>query len=1094
MFAELLARSCFSFLRGASHPEELVSRAKQLELGALALCDRDGLYGAVRAFSRAREIGQRIIVGAELTVACGSGQPPGAMPSPGQASHAAQPALLALLVDSHQGYANLCRLLTRAHADQPKGRSVLELEWLARHHQGLFAIVPAPRQADAASPALPALLAAVSEVFPKRGALGMYRHLDGFDAERERVVRAWSERYALPIVASARPLFHHRSRKRLADVLYCIRTGTTLDRAGSALAANAEAHLRSAAQMQRLFSDQSAWVERTGEIASGLSFSLGELDYRFPCELASGESAPAKLRRLTFEGARRRYRAGVPQPVIAQLEKELALIEKLGMASYFLCTWEIVEMARRRRILCQGRGSAANSAVCYVLGITAVDPARSNLLFERFMSEERAEPPDIDIDFEHERREQIIQDIYARYGRDRAAMVCEVICYRGKSALRETGKAFGLSLEQVERLSSTITHWDTAELSDRRLHEVGLDRQDGRVRQVIALARQLQGFPRHLSVHVGGFVLCATSLCEVAPVEPARMQGRTVVPWDKDDLETLGFFKVDVLGLGMLTAIRKCLALIAQGGGLGCSPAAAAAPAPLPAAAPTAVGELSAPEEFDPLEVITRIPPEAPAVYELVSRADTVGVFQIESRAQMAMLPRLRPRCFYDLVIEVAIVRPGPIQGGMVHPYLRRRNGEEAIRAPHPDLWPILERTLGVPLFQEQVMQIAIVGAGYSGGEADQLRRDMAAWKKHGKLSRHRPRLLAGFADKGIEPQFGAALFEQIKGFGDYGFPESHAASFALLVYASAWQKAHYPAHFACALLNSQPMGFYSPSAIVRDAQQHGVEVRDVCVLQSNYDCTLEAAGAQSRVPSDWPGSDRALRLGLRLVKGLGRAAALRVEAARPFAGLDDLARRARLRQDEVDALAEAGALEALVAGRRQALWQSRAPRAAGLFESWSVREPKVQLPALRASEKLVLDYRRKGLSVHDHPLCHLRRRLRRRRVLTASELGRAPAGRRARVAGLVTCRQQPVTASGVVFITLEDETGQSNLILSARVFDKFRLAARYSTLLLATGRVERQPAHQPAPDAAVVHLIVSELERLDTPEFAVQARARDFR
>ncbi len=1043
MFAELLGRSNFSFLRGASRPEEMVLRARELGLDALALCDRDGLYGSVRAWMQAKESGERVIVGAELSLDLGtrkrkkSDKPP-------------ELPVVALLVENHAGYTNLCRLLTLSHAGRPKGESALALEHLAVHNAGLYAVAPAPDAPDA-------LLSTLKDAMPDRAAIATHRHKDGFDRERHAWVLDTARRFALPVVASARPLYHHPSRKALADVVHCIREGTTLDRAGTALGANAEACLRSPQEMARLFSDHPDWVARTAEIASGLRFDLGELRYRFPCELSPGETADGKLRRLTLAGAARRYPGGTPPAVAAQIGKELSLIAKIGVAPYFLSTWEIVEIARARRILCQGRGSAANSAVCYVLGITAVDPARSNLLFERFMSAERSEPPDIDIDFEHERREEVIQELYARYGRDRAAMVSEIISYRGKSALREVGKVFGLSLEQVDRLSGTITHWHSSEMSDKRLSEVGFDTSDARVRQVVMLARALEGFPRHLSIHVGGFVLSADPLYEVAPVEPARMEGRTVVPWDKDDLDALGFFKVDVLALGMLTAIRKCLGLLYPG--------------------------------VDPLEAITRIPPEDPRVYAMISRADTVGVFQIESRAQMSMLPRLRPRCFYDLVVEVAIVRPGPIQGGMVHPYLRRRNGEEPVTLPHPDLGPILERTLGVPLFQEQVMQIAIEGAGYSGGEADQLRRDMAAWKKTGKLMRHRQRLLDGFADKGISQEFGEALFEQIKGFGEYGFPESHAASFALLVYASAWQKAHYPAAFACSLLNAQPMGFYSPSSLIQDAQRHGVEVRDVSIADSFRDSTLE---------------DGALRLGFRLIKGFGEAAARRIEAARAeqaFSSIDDLLRRARLRKDEIEALAEAGALEPLVRGRRYALWKARAPRTGGLFDKLDVREPQVTLPGLRPAEQLLLDYGRKGLSVDDHPMRHLRARLDKQRVLTAEQLMQAKKGERVTVAGLVTCRQQPGTASGVVFITLEDETGNANLIVYQRVFEQFHLIARHAVLLLAHGEVERQvapgvptraePADQSESDIPVVHLIVRDLQRLDGSRLA--NASRDF-
>jgi error-prone DNA polymerase len=1073
VFAELLARSSFSFLRGASHPEELVAQAKELELSALAICDRDGLYGSARAFAAARDNGQRLIVGAELSVGSNAPRPGSWRSAASKPKAPSDVPVLALLVESHQGYSNLCRLLTLAHADLPKGESALELEWLASHQQGLFAVVPAPKRPGDPSTPSPALLAQVKDVFGERAALAAYRHLDGYDRERLVTLRSWSQRYGLPIVASARPAYHAPARKPLCDVMECIRRGTTLEQAGSDLSANAEAMLRSELDMRRLFRDHPDWVDRAGEVAQDLHFSLSELRYHFPCTLEPGETAQQKLTRLTHLGLAERYPAGTPETVIRQVEKELALIAALEVAPYFLSVWEIVEIARRRRILCQGRGSAANSAVCYALGVTAVDPARSNLLFERFLSAERREPPDIDVDFEHERREEVIQEIYERHGRQCAAMVSEVICYRGKSALREVGKAFGLSLDQVDRLSGTITHWDSAETSEKRLKETGFDVGDARLQKVVALARELQGFPRHLSIHVGGFVLSAEPLSAVAPIEPGRMRDRTVVPWDKDDLETLGFFKIDVLGLGMLTAIRKALAMIHAHGKL-----RAAAEA----------GE----EAFDPLLVVTRIPPEDPAVYAMVSRADTVGVFQIESRAQMAMLPRLRPKCFYDLVIEVAIVRPGPIQGGMVHPYLRRRTGEETVRSPHPDLWPILKRTLGVPLFQEQVMQIAIDGAGYSGGEADQLRRDMAAWKKSGKLLRHRQRLLDGFARKGINAAFGEALFEQIKGFGDYGFPESHAASFALLVYASAWQKAHYPEYFACALLNSQPMGFYSPSSILRDAQRHGVTVRDVDVVHSFWDSSLEEALPAAR------GSERpklALRLGLRLVKGMGEAAARRIEAARAewrFANLEDVIRRAELRKPEIEALAEAGAFRSLVDERRQALWQARAPRVQGLFVKSRWQEPHAELPALRPAEELLLDYQRKGLSVDDHPLCYLREKLKQRGAITARELLHAARGKPVALAGLVLSRQQPGTASGVVFITLEDETGIANLILYKDVYERFHLAARHASIMLVHGEVER-PKTRPDPEYDVIHVLVKSIERLDVPGRDVRFASRDF-
>jgi error-prone DNA polymerase len=657
-------------------------------------------------------------------------------------------------------------------------------------------------------------------------------------------------------------------------------------------------------------------------------------------------------------------------------------------------------------------------------------------------------------------------------------MVSEVICYRGKSALREVGKVFGLSVEQVNRLSSALSYWDTAEEAQGRMRSLGLDQNSEQLLQVLHLAKALQGTPRHLSIHVGGFVLSAKPLYEVAPVEPGRMEGRTVIPWDKDDLEALGFFKIDVLGLGMLTAVRKALALIH----------------PLDSSLDCARDSLRAGPcdtlpcdtlPFDPIDALARVPGEDPAAYMLACKADTIGVFQIESRAQMAMLPRLRPQCFYDLVIEVALVRPGPIQGGMVHPYLRRRNGEEEINAPHPDLWPILERTLGVPLFQEQVMQLAIVGAGYSGGQADQLRRDMAAWKKTGRLLRHRERLLQGFKQKGIAEEFAERLFEQIKGFGDYGFPESHAASFALLAYISLWLKAHFPAHFACALLNSQPMGFYSSRVLVSDAVQHGVTVKPLHVNHSDWDCTLE---------------DGALRLGFRVLKCLSQSAAKQIIAARQegqFADLDDFVWRTRIPRNQQEALAEAGAFEGLSPSRRQALWGIRAPRVTGLFTGVAAREATIRLRPMDKVETLMVDYQRTGISIADHPMRHLRTQLAKRKVIPARDLKNIGNGAQVSVAGLVQARQRPGTASGVVFITLEDETGVSNLVLWSSIFERFRPIAQHAMLMLAKGRLELQVTAMKPGEVGeatpVIHVIVQELERLELPGGTMAVTSRDF-
>ncbi len=1117
MYAELLARSCFSFLRGASRPAELVAEAERLGLRAIAVSDLNGLYGAVRSHEAARAVGLRFIVSAELILANQDNIPGGRAPLADEGESVS----LNLLVQNARGYENLCRLLTLGHHDQDKGSFICEAEWLIEHHEGLTACLVAPRDPRRVrlpryGDSLERLLAVLQGAFSERLVVLTYRHLDGLDKLRDRwAIRCASLLGGAPIVASARALYHAPPRKMLLDVLTCIRLGISLDDAGTRLSPNGEAYLRSEEQMLELFFDHRNWVEQAAKIAESCTFSLTELRYHFPCVLSDGQTADERLAELTWEGTGRRYPQGIDEALRSQIKKELGLIKKIGVAPYFLSTYDIVEIARRRKILCQGRGSAANSAVCFMLGITAVDPSRSKLLFERFLSEERAEPPDIDIDFEHERREEVIQEIYETYGRERAAMVSEIISYRSKSALREVSRVFGFSEEQAGRLSGTIVWKQDPETFEKRLVEAGFDLKDTRIRQVVSIAEQLRGFPRHLSIHVGGFVLSSRPLYEVAPVEPASMPGRTVVPWDKDDIDTLGFFKVDVLGLGMLTAIRKALDSIHRDGGL----PAPRGPASTAHLARTETNESNPAHEdssetlrpdFDPLEVITRIPAEDPCTYRMISRGDTVGVFQIESRAQMAMLPRLRPQEFYDLVIEVAIVRPGPIQGGMVHPFLRRRNGQEPISCPHPDLWPILERTLGVPLFQEQVMQIAIVGAGYTGGEADQLRRDMAAWKKHGRLSSHRQRLIDGFRKKGIAEEFAEALFEQIKGFGEYGFPESHASSFALLVYASSWQKRHFPAHFTCALLNSQPMGFYPPTSLVRDAQAHGVVVRDVCVLSSRWDCTLEG-----------PLQARELRLGLRLVKDLGQETAERIISARRSdspESLADLMRRARLKKNEVEALAESGALEALSPGRRDALWKARAPQTPGLFEQVDGDRVEVALPELREAEQLVLDYGRKGLSVADHPLRHHRKRLQKLGATRTGDLFFFPRGRKVALAGLVMARQRPATASGVVFMTLEDETGSANLIVYANVFEQYHHVARHSQMLWVVGEVERDetlpiavppqrardtphalvehPALTMGEDDSpipVIHVIVHHIERWGNTASPLMAPARNF-
>jgi len=1033
-YIELTARTNFSFLRGASSPQEMVQHASMLGYDAIAITDCDGLYGIVRAHEEAERQKIRLIVGCELTL-----DPKGS---------------LTVLVENHTGYTNLCRILTESHRRHPKGPSRekertknkempknlyagITYDFICEHAEGLYAI--APPFTDEVT------LGALKEAFGDRLSLAMIRHLDGADLIRYRHVSHLSETLGIPIVATNAVRFAERAAKPVYDTLHCIREGITLDKAGRTLPQNAEMRLKSSQEMEQIFAEHPSWIARTRQIADACTFKMTELRYQFPYRFGNDrhqpttESADECLRRLTYEGARKRYDGTIPQKVLEILEKELALIALIEVAPYFLSVHEVIEIARERDILCQGRGSAANSAVCYCLGITAVDPSIHSLLFERFLSAERREPPDIDVDFEHERREEVIQELYRRYGRDHAAMVSEVICYRGKSALRDVGKVFGLSLEQVDRLSQVVSWWDrVSDIDPKRLQHAGFDANDSRISLTLAMARAIQGFPRHLSIHVGGFVLSAGPLYEVAPVEPATMADRTVIPWDKDDLDTLGFFKVDVLGLGILTAIRRALTLAQHD--------------------PRIQAETA-------IDRIARVPPNDPTVYEALCNADTVGVFQIESRAQMAMLPRLQPREFYDLVVEVAIVRPGPIQGGMVHPYLKRKRGEEPVVMPHECLRPTLERTLGVPLFQEQVMQIAIVGAGYTGGEADQLRRDMAAWKRTGSLERHKKRLADGFRAKGISQEFSDRLYAQIHGFAEYGFPESHAASFALLVYVSAWLKVHHPAEFAVALINSQPMGFYSANTILQDAERHKVEVRSISIEASEWDCTVER-NESSEGPN-------AIRIGFGQIKGFSEASAERIRLARNerrFESVDDLAARADLTQEDLHMLAESGALESLIRDRREALWRVALPTepTGSLLAGVSLNEsPPVLRPLTRAAQ-LVLDYECTGISVSEHPMRFLRATLP-KKVLSARDLNYASDKSRVTVAGMAICRQRPATASGVVFITLEDETGFINLVIYSRIFEEQRYIATGFSLLMAHGRVER--------DGSVIHVLADRLE-----------------
>jgi error-prone DNA polymerase len=893
------------------------------------------------------------------------------------------------------------------------------------------------------------------EVFgDDRLSIALARWYDGHDGARERAVVGAGARAGVAVVATNPVRYHDARRRPLHDVLACIRLGTTLGEAGYTLAGNGEGHLKPPEEMSRLFAGHPRALARTVEIASRTAgFSLEQLRYQYPREVSpAGVTPMAHLRMLTVRGAGERYPAGVPAAVRAAIEHELALIEELDYPSYFLTVHELVEFARSRGILCQGRGAAANSAVCYVLGITSVDPARASLLFERFISRERREPPDIDLDIEHERREEVIQHLYARFGRERAALTAEVISYRGRSAVREVGKALGLSLDLVDRLAKSLEWWD-GEVNAARLRELGLDPADRTLRLVLELCAQVRGFPRHRSQHVGGFVITDSPLCELVPIENAAMEGRTIIEWDKDDIDAMGMMKVDCLGLGMLTCIRKCLGLVN-------------------ARTERAGGE--------PLRLHT-VPPEDPAVYDMICRADTLGVFQIESRAQMAMLPRLRPRCFYDLVIEVAIVRPGPIQGKMVHPYLRRRNGEEPVTFPSADVEAVLGRTLGVPLFQEQAMKLAMVAGGFSAGEADQLRRAMAAWKRKGDaIARFGEKLVAGMLARGYPREFAERCYEQIKGFSEYGFPESHAASFALLVYVSCWLKHHHPGAFAAALINSQPMGFYQPAQIVRDARDHGVEVRPIDVSFSAWDCTLEGP---------------ALRLGMRLVAGLSPACAEKIVDARAagvFGGLGDVARRAGLSAGSLRRLARADAFRSLGLDRPRALWgvQGLKDERLPLFDGEPVDDARggERLPARGVAAAMTHDLLATGLSLRAHPIGLRREELARVGVARASDLGDAtayPHGRRVAVAGVVLVRQRPATASGVLFMTIEDETGFANLVVWPRTYERLRRVLRHSGAIVARGRVERS--------GQVVHVVVDGARSLRGPDAEAASVSRDF-
>jgi error-prone DNA polymerase len=1025
IYAELHCLSNFSFLRGASHPGELVKTAAELGYAGLALTDECSVAGVVRAHTAAKDLPLKLIVGSELNCADDGLK-------------------VVVLAEDRQAYAALCGLISRARRAAPKGEYRVGRDDIADFLCAHGLVLWLPSYSEQAGDVEAARW--LQERFAGRLWLAVELLNGGNDRRRLQQARDLGHRIGLPLVATGNVHMHCRERRMLQDTLTAIRHKAPLDELGFELHANAERCLRPIDELVRRYPAE--LLRESLAIAERVTFSLTELRYEYPYEfIPAGETPTSYLRTLIERGCRWRWPAGESHKVRKLIEHELALIAELRYESYFLTVHDIVSYARSIGVLCQGRGSAANSIVCFCLGITEVDPERMQTLVERFISKERNEPPDIDVDFEHERREEVIQYIYRKYSRERAALAATVITYRGRSAIRDVGKALGIGELQANALARSLQWWESGVIDEQRIREAGLDPKSPKVRCWIGLAESLLGFPRHLSQHVGGFVIAERPIHELVPIENAAMPERTVIQWDKDDLEELGLMKVDVLGLGMLSAVRRSFELI---------------------------------ERFSGRQLtLATVPPEDPGVYEMIGRADTMGVFQIESRAQMAMLPRLKPKCYYDLVIEVAIIRPGPIQGDMVHPYLRRRAGEEPVSYPSKAVEQVLERTLGVPIFQEQVMQLAIVAAGFTPGEADRLRRAMAAWRRNGELEQFEQRLIGGMLERHYSEQFARRIFSQIKGFGEYGFPESHAASFALLVYVSAWLKRYEPAAFCCALLNSQPMGFYAPQQLVRSARDHNVEVRPVDINHSDWDCTLER-GSQG---------DAVVRLGMRLVKGLASEAGARVAAARSiarFATVQDLAERARLNAKDLGALASAGALGTLASHRHRARWEvAGVEQPTALLERVRFAEG---LPILRRpteGEDIAADYRHVGVSLARHPLILLRPKFEAAGIRTARAVAELAAGERVRTAGLVITRQRPSSASGVTFVTLEDETGYLNLVVWERLAQQARRALLGATLLGVYGVVQKE--------SGVLHVIAERL--FDHSELlgTLVARSRDF-
>ena len=1018
---ELQAVTNFSFLRGASHPQEMFAAAQALGIRALGITDWNSVAGLVRCWDAARQVGVRLIAGCRVELRCGTA--------------------LLLYPTDRPAWSRLTRLLSLGRARG--GHRAFDLSWedLDRHADGMVGALLPETSGDPGK-----ALERIREIFQSRANLVLTPRRRPGDAKRLHDLTASARAARVATLATGDVLYHVPERRILQDVLTCIREGCTVDAAGYRLQGEADRHLRAPSEIARLLHRHPDAVGRATEVAAMCTFDLGDIRYQYPDETERpGETAQQALERLTWAGARIRYQQGIPDDVAAQLRHELGLIASLDYAPYFLTVNTIVQRARSMDILCQGRGSAANSAVCYVLGITSIDPIRSGLLFERFVSAERREPPDIDVDFEHERREEVIQWVYSHYGRDRAALCATVMRYRSRGAVRDVGKVMGLPEDVTSALAGQVWGWSSDGVEKEHAEALNLNLADRRLRLTLEIARQLIGFPRQLGTHPGGFVLTRDRLDDLVPVRPAAMAGRQVIEWDKDDIDLLRMMKVDVLGLGMLGCLRRAFALIRDHRRVSLD--------------------------------LASIPPEDPDTYAMIQKADTIGTFQVESRAQMAMLPRHKPRTFYDLVIQVAVVRPGPIQGDMVHPYLRRREGLEPVTFPTPELERVLGKTLGVPLFQEQAMQVAIVCAGFTPGEADQLRRAMATFKLTGGVSAFKEKLVGGMVARGYARDFAERTFSQIEGFGSYGFPESHAASFALIAYASCWVKRHHPDAFLCALLNSQPMGFYAPTQLVRDAREHGVEVRPVCVNASGWDCTMERD----------EGSCLPVRMGLRMARGLGEMDGTRVVQARgafPYRSVEEVQRRSGIPAQAMQALAAADAFAALGLGRRDALWAVRglhdtplplfaaAERGSNSIHLLpEVREEPVALPPMPEGGEVVADYRAVGLSLRRHPLAFLRGELSRDRMIPCAELARTRSGRRVTAAGLVLVRQKPGSARGVMFITIEDETGVANVIVWPKLFEAQRPLILSAGMVAVRGRVQAENG--------VTHLIAEHLTDL---------------